>query len=160
MPTVAVAVAGRIVPESSQARIISANGTTLVLPWWPSEVENSGLAGSFTDISRPNRAPLLARAADPLPSLRLAFTVSADSLNSSIQKWLEQFKVVAKADAVVQVLLGQSDRGRFVIVDAGATEVEHAASGEPSVADVILMLRSASDADLVVGPVRKKSRKR
>ena len=146
---------GKVVSEAQQARMIAAGLPVLVLPWWPSEVESSGWAPNYAETERPGRAPLLKRSDDPLPSLRIAFTLRAADVTVSIQDTLQLVQVYAAAKPIVQLMLGQSDRGHWRITDAGANEVDWAANGEPSIADVAISLRAASDASIPVGPIKK-----
>ncbi len=154
--TTRVTIPGRIVRSSQRARLIAAGLPVLVLPWWPSEVEDSGWAPNYAETERPGRAPLLTRSNDPLPALRIAFTLRTTSVTESIQDTLDLVKRYAAAKPIVQFMLGQSDRGHWRITDAGANQLDWAADGEPSVADVIITMRQASDASITVGPIKKK----
>lgn len=156
MVAVIAKIPGKVVSGGQQARLTAAGLPVLVLPWWPSEIEDSGWAPTYAETERPGRAPLLTRSNDPLPSLRIAFTLRTSSVEDSIQDLLDTVQLYAAAKPVVQFMLGQSDRGYWRITDAGANQRDWAANGEPSVADVVITLRSASDASIPVGPVKKK----
>ena len=41
--------------EAQQARLIAVGLPVLVLPWWPSEVEESGWAPNYAETERPGR---------------------------------------------------------------------------------------------------------
>ena len=153
---VGVTLPGRIVTAGDQARFTAARLPVLVLPWWPSEVEDSGWAPAYAETERPGKAPPLTRSNDPLPSLRVAFTLRTGSVTESIQDILDTVQLYAAAKPVVQFMLGQSDRGHWRITDAGASHVDWSANGEPSVADVVITMRQASDASIPVGPIKKK----
>ena len=150
---------GTVAAGSDRARLICAGIGDLVLPWWPAEVENSGLASEWTETPRPGRAPTLTRATEPLPSLRMSFAVTAVTVEESVAGWLTAFRVYAAAKPVVQLMLGASDRGVWRITEAAAVETDWAADGQPSVVDVTLTLRAASDAAIAVGPIRKRPRR-
>jgi len=150
---------GRAVAGSQQARLICPGIGTLTLPWWPAEVENSGWAAGWAETERPGRAPLLTRASDPLPSLRIPFILRGTTPDESVQDELDIVRALAAAKPVVQLMLGRSDRGQWRITEAAATETDWAANGEPSIVDVMLQLRKASDAAIPVGPIRKKPKR-
>lgn len=158
MPVLIANLPGRAVAGSQQARLICPGIGTLTLPWWPGEVENSGWAAGWAETERPGRAPILTRSSDPLPSLRIPFTLRGTTPDQSVQDELAVVRALAAAKPVVQLMLGQADRGQWRVVETGATETDWAANGEPSVVDVILQLRSGSDAAIPVGPIRKKPR--
>lgn len=150
---------GRAVAGSQQARLICPSIGTLTLPWWPEEIENTGWAAGWAETERPGRAPLLTRSSDPLPSLRIPFTLRGNTPDTSVQDELDIVRALAAAKPVVQLMLGQADRGQWRIIEAANTETDWAANGEPSVVDVILQMRAASDASIPVGPIRKKPKR-
>lgn len=156
MTTVSIVVPGSPVPDTQLARLVCPGVGTLVLPWWPSEVEHSDLAASWVETARPGRAPVLTRAGDPLLSLRLAFTLRSTDVTESVASALAMVRRLAVAKPVVQVMLGSSDRGRWRITEAGAVESDWADDGQPSVVDVQLTLRAESNAAITVGPIKKK----
>ncbi len=160
MTRVSVVFPSSPVPDEQLARLICPGVGTLVLPWWPSEVENGSWAPEYVETPRPGRTPIVTRASDPLPTLRLAFTLRAADVTQSIAALQAMVRDLAAAKAVVQVMLGPSDRGRWRITEAGAVETDWAPNGSPSVADVVLNLRRESDAAIVVGPIRKKPKPR
>lgn len=157
--TLVTVLPGTPAPAQDRARLLCSNGASLDLPWWPDEVESSGLAASWVETARPGRTPLLTRSAEPLPSVRIVFTVSGATLADSAKAWVDAVRALAVARPVVQLLLGRSDRGTFRVVDATVLEREWAANGDPSVAEVIIELRSASDVTVPVGPVPKRPRR-
>lgn len=153
---VIVNIPAKIISAANTARLTASGLPTLVLPWWPSEVEDSGLAADWAETARPGRSPLLTRASDPLPSMRLAFTLRTSTVEESVQDLVDLVKQYAAAKPVVQVTLGLSDRGHWRITEAGVVQQDWAASGEPSVAEVTMTLRAASDAAIPVGPIKKR----
>lgn len=160
MATAATGLPGKVSAENQQARLVCAGVGTLVLPWWPDEVDHSGFAAGYAETERPGRSVLLTRSSDPLPSLRIPFTLQSGSRLESMQPWLDAVRILAAAKPVVQLFLGASDRGVYRVVEAGATEMDWAPNGEPSVVDVVLQLRAASDAAIPVGPIKKKPKPR
>jgi hypothetical protein len=156
MALVIVKIPGKVISDAQQARLIAVGLPVLVLPWWPSEVEESGWAPNYAETERPGRTALLTRSNDPLATLRISFVLRASDVTQSIQDTLDIVRRYAAAKPIVQVMLGQSDRGHWRITDAGATQQDWAANGEPSVADVVISMREASDASIPVGPIKKK----
>jgi hypothetical protein len=159
MMTVSVVIPGSAVPDTGLARLICPGVGTLVLPWWPTEVEHSGWAPDYAETPRPGRTLVLTRASDPLPSLRLAFTLRAADASQPVAEAVAMVRTLAAAKPPVQVMLGATDRGRWRILEAGAVETDWANNGQPSVVDVALGLRAESNASIVVGPIRKKPKR-
>lgn len=159
MTTVSAVIPGSVIPDTQLAQLICSGVGTLVLPWWPTEVEHGSWAPDYVETPRPGRTPTLTRASDPLPTLRLAFTLRTSDLDEPIGQLLVMVRTLAAAKPVVQVMLGPSDRGRWRILEAGAVETDWAGNGQPSVADVILQMRAESNAAITVGPIRKKPKR-
>jgi hypothetical protein len=141
---------------SSSAILIVAGVGTLELPWWPTELEYSGLAPGYTDIERPGRTPIVVRSSEPLESLRIAFTLRGPTLADSAAGWTNAVRVLSRATPLCKLMLGPSDRGTWRVVEAGYSEADWTADGSPAVADVVIVLRQASDAAIPVGPVPTK----
>jgi hypothetical protein len=157
---VSAIIPGSAIPDSELARLVCPGVGTLVLPWWPTEVEHGAWAPDYAETARPGRTPVLTRSSDPLPTMRLAFTLRTDDVGDSIAALLAMVRTLAAAKPAVQVMLGPSDRGRWRITEAGATETDWSDTGSASVADVVLAMRRESDAAIVVGPIRKKPKPR
>lgn len=151
---------GQLMTGSSQARLICAGMSPVKLPWWPDELEWSGWAPEYAETARPGRSPLLSRSNDPLPSLRIAFQLRESSIDRSMEHLMNQVRELAAAKPVVQLMLGSTDRGVWRITDAGAVETDWAPNGEPSVVDVTMNLRSASDASVPIGPIKTKPKRK
>lgn len=157
--TVSLRIPGSVIPDTNLARLICPGVGTLVLPWWPTEVEHSGWAPDYAETARPGRTVLQTRSSDPLPSLRIAFTLRGADPTVSVAELVAMVRTLAAAKPVVQLMLGPSDRGRWRIREAGAVETDWADNGSPSVVDVTLSMREESKAVIVVGPVPKKAKR-
>jgi len=145
-------------PERARLEIPSLSAT-LELPWWPSEVEYSGLAADYVETPRPGRSPLVTRSGEQSEKLRIAFTLRENDVNVSVRGYVEALRVIARAKPLAQLMLGVQNRGLWHITEAGYVETDWAANGEPSVVDVILQLiYPGDDAGIVVGPIRPKRR--
>lgn len=160
MATVVTVIPGSVIAATQLARLVCPGVGTLELPWWPSEVEHTDWAPDYAEIPRPGRTMVQTRSSDPLPQLRLAFTLRTTDPTESIGDQLAMVRTLAAAKPVVQLLLGASDRGRWRIREAGAVESDWADDGSASVADVSLLLRRESDAAIPVGPIRKKPKRK
>jgi hypothetical protein len=154
-----VVLSGRAAREGQMARLLSSGMPPLVLPWWPDEIEYSGWAANWAETERPGRAPILSRSSDPLPSVRIAFTLNSGDVLESVGKQLAAIRALAAAKPVVQLMLGESDRGTWRVAEAGANETDWAPDGQACAVDVVISLRSASDASVAVGPVGKKPKR-
>ncbi|MBI1377254.1 MAG: hypothetical protein GC157_07210 [Frankiales bacterium] len=160
MATLVTVIPGSVIASTQLARLVCPGVGTLVLPWWPSEVEHSEWAPEYAETPRPGRTMVQTRSSDPLPQLRLAFTLRTTNPSESIDEQLTLVRRLAAAKPVVQLLLGPSDRGRWRIREAGAVESDWADDGTASIADVSLTLRRESDAAIPVGPIRKKPKRK
>ncbi len=158
--TVQTFLPGAIKPTGKQARIVCAGIGTVVLPWWPDSLDYSGLAPRYTDVDRPAAESLIHRSFEPLETLTIVFMVSGSNRNESVEYWSQMVRQLARAKPLCQLVLGDHDRGRWLVADAGYTESDQTATGEPSVMEVTLQLRQKSQAVITVGPVRAKARKR
>jgi hypothetical protein len=162
-----VSVPVSVAPVSrSQAKLIC-GGLTATLPWWPDEIAWSEIAESWTEQTRPGRAPLLLKETSTLPEVSVGFIASTRDQTmqgdgGSIQPMLDTLSEMASSDTPVQLLLGSNDQGRFRIIDLSYTELDHAPNGEPSKVEVSLVLKTAQDASAPIGPIpsRKKKKKK
>lgn len=154
----AVVAASAVVDPSDRARLVCQGVGVLELPWWPTELESSGLAPTFTENARVGLAPEVLRSGEPMESLRLAFTVRGDSLAVAATPWLALVRTLAVAHPVVRLLMGRSDRGTWFVSEAGYPELDWTDGGEPAVAEVTLLLKR-TDAEIAVGPVSKPKKK-
>lgn len=146
------------VTPTTGARLIAAGVADLALPWWPSEVEVSGLAPSITENEKVGSQPTMYRSSEPRAQIRISFTLRGRTLAESAEPWLAAVQALATGKPVVRLLMGASDRGTWQITEAGYTESDWTASGAPAVAEVSITAKR-TDTEVPVGPIAKKSKK-
>lgn len=156
MASVATAVPGRVGSVDGRARLLCGTLEPLILPWWPDEVETSGMAAGYAEDPRPGRTPVLTRSADPLATFRMPFTLSGPTLQDSVLAEVTLLERYAAAKPVVQVMFGRFNRGHWRVTEASMVEKAWTSAGEPAEVDVTLTLRRASDAAIPIGPVKKR----
>lgn len=146
--------------------ILVAAPVRVVLPWWPEDITWGSLAQTWSEQQRPGRAPLLLKEGQTNPEINLGFVASnKDTMTvgdgGSVQQLLANLQLMALRDVPVQLLLSARDTGRWRVTDLSVTELDHAVNGEPTKADVSMVLKFAQDAAAPIGPVpaRKKKRK-
>lgn len=137
----------------SGARLVSATLGVLALPWWPETVTRTPGRRTWAETARPGRAPLLLADEATLAEYQLSYLVRGLDLRGSVAAHVDLLERMAASEVPVSLLLGDTDRGLFHLTELSVVEVQHAASGEPSVVDVSVSLRQASEATVAVGPV-------
>lgn len=139
---------------------------TLMLPWWPEDVSWTLPAWEVSTMERPGRAPLDALKGLSAEAVTVGFVLRnrdffdrperrAPGEASSVGEMLETLGRIAVAPFPSQLLLGDFDTGLWRL-EAPSVEVSQWGAGDlPSVADVSLTLRRASDAAIRVGPAAR-----
>ena len=140
-----------------QARLIGASAT-VVLPWWPNDIEFAALSYVWTEQPRPGRAPLLLLDSRTLPEVQIGFMLAARPTAyvddaASIAPIVTQLRTLETDLAPVQLMLASRDLGRWRILDLSITELDHGRDGSPLRADVSMTLKIAQDASAPIGPV-------
>lgn len=143
---------------SSGVRMVSLGVATLDLPFWPSEIEISGLAPTITETEVVGSQPTLYRGSEPRPQLRISFTLRGRTLAESATRWLGAVQAIAAAKPVVRLITGATDRGTWQVSEAGYTETDWTAAGEPAIAEVAMTMKWTT-AEVPVGPIPKKKKK-
>jgi hypothetical protein len=159
MPLASATVQGEIAAGPRHAEL-SCNGVgTLRFPWWPSDIESSGLSPVYAQQGRPGRTPLLLRESRSLPVIRIAFTLGT-SPESSAESDVALLSKMANARVPVSLSLGGQSRKDYRITELSIVETDWTSTGAVAVADVDLTLTKVSDAVAPIGPVKgKKPRK-
>lgn len=146
--------------------MLTVGGITQILPWWPATIAVSGLQAVWTDQIRPGRSPLVLRASEGIAEWRLTMIVSWQSVdglsNSSVetscQNVLDTLQRITNHAQPATLTLGSRVAGKFRITDFSYTELEWTSTGLVSIAEVSLVMRSASDASVPIGPVPKRAK--
>ena len=135
---------------------------SLVLPWWPTDFSQVMGGWSFAEQERPGDTPLALPSARTPAEVTMGFTLRQADYRASVAGLLADLKVLAGAEAPCTLMMGAASWGLFRLEPPQVTVVEWAADGSdtPSVCDVSLVLKRASDASVNVGPVRVRGRGR
>lgn len=141
-------------PGGRSAALVHPNIGTVTLPWWPDDIENTDLARTYAEFSRPGLPPLLTPEARPLDTYNLSFALMPqDYSEGNVVEVVDGLKRMADATKPVSLVLARSSRGLFHITGLSITERDHTARGNPRWADVSMTLKRASDYTVKVGPV-------
>jgi hypothetical protein len=159
MTLATVTVRGEIAAGPRHAELSCKGVGTLRLPWWPSDIESSGIAPVYAQQTRPGRSPLLLRESQSLPVQRLAFTLGT-SPESSAEADVALLRKMATAKVPVTLTLGGQSRKDYRITELSIVETDWTSTGAVAVAEVDLTMTKVSDAVAPIGPVKgKKPRK-
>lgn len=143
---------------SGKATLV-AGAFAVTLPWWPTDISWDSLADSWSEIPRPGNDPLLVRDARTLPEVRIGF-LAATREGESVQKLLDDLRVLAGLSSPAQLMLGARDAGVYRVTDLSIVELDHVDGGDCSRADVELVLKEAVDASAPLGPIKPKKKRR
>lgn len=160
MPLASVRVQGQVASGPRHAELSCKGVGTLKLPWWPSDIENSGLGPLYTEQNRPGRAPLLLRDSRALPVIRVAFTLGK-APEDSVESDIALLRKMANGTRVpVTLTLAGVSRKDYRITDLSIAERDWTSTGAVSVADVDMTLTKVSDGAAPIGPVKGKKPKK
>ena len=137
----------------------AAADTTLMLPVWPTDSTETMPGWTYSTLDRPGREPLEVPTYETLAERSLGFTLRRDDYAASITGLLVKLRTISKAKTPVQLVFdggnGARDTGLWRMDPPLVTEMEYADDGSPSVADVSVVLRRATEATVNVGPVKR-----
>ena len=146
-------VGGRDANERAAALVHLTTGTVL-LPWWPEEIEQGDLALTYFEFERPGLPPLLVPQAKPLDTYNLSFALVNGDYEGNVNATLDALRVMAAGSRPVSLVLAKSSRGLFHVTALSIIERDHTKAGNPKWADVSMTLKRASDYTVKVGPVK------
>lgn len=129
-------------------------GVSLTLPVWPEDSTVTLPAWSVATLERPGREPLALPSARTAEERALGFTLRHEDYRLSVEPLLRDLRKIARAKVACQLVMGVSDLGLWRLDPPQITEVEWADDGTPSVVDVDLTLKAASDAQIKIGLIR------
>lgn len=141
-------------------------GLVLRLPLWPDDVDWTLPSWNVDSLDRPGRASFDVPTTLTTEEQSVGFMVRSvhfDPLtgalradgHESMQAWIADLRRLATTKAPVQWLLGDNDTGLWRIESPSIKPVRWAEDGTPSVFDVSLVLKRASEAIVRVGPVKR-----
>lgn len=129
--------------------------TTLMLPVWPDESTETLAGWTSSTLDRPGREPLEVPTYQTLAERTLGFTLRREDYAESIRDLLQALRAISKAKTPVQLVFEQRDTGLWCMNPPTITELAWADDGSPSVADVSVTLRRATEATVNVGPIKR-----
>lgn len=141
-------------PNGARLRCPSLN-LTLDLPWWPSEVSRTLSVRTVNELERPGKTPLVVPNGPTLDEYQVAYMLRRRDRLQPVAGHIKDLETLATTKKPVQLLLGQQVEGLFRIDSPTITIIEFATDGKPSVCDVSLTLKRASDAVVNVGLVKR-----
>ena len=102
-------------PVQPPFRLTGDGGLVVVLPFAPMPTELSGLAGTWTQLPRPGRLPLLLRSAHTLPELKFTLMVADPLVDVSVEPLLSVLKAAAVSGQRFTVCYGPQENGLWHI---------------------------------------------
>ena len=130
-------------------------GLTVELPWWPTDVSRTLSTRTVNDLERPDRLPLSVPSALVPDDYSIGYTARQRDWRDPIADHIADLEKIAKTKNPVQLILADQTMGLYRVDSASLTILEFAENGQPSVADVQLTLKRASDAVVNVGLVKR-----
>ena len=128
---------------------------TLRLPWWPTDVGMTLAGWNRQELERPGKRPVSLPSSRVGDEVTMGFTLRSRDHRESVGDLLADLRRLSNAKNPSQLLLGDADYGLFTIDPPQVTVLEFAADGSPSVVDVSLVLKRASDATINVGLAKR-----
>lgn len=128
---------------------------TLRLPWWPTDVGMTLGGWNRSELERPGKGPLSLPSSRISDDVTMGFTLRNADHRQTIAGMVQDLRKLARARKPSQLLLGDTDYGLFTLDPPQVTVLEFANDGSPSVADVSLTLKRASDATINVGLAKR-----
>ena len=128
---------------------------TLTLPWWPTDVSRTLSARNVSELERPNKRPLAVPTSLTTDDYSIGYTAREKDFRDHVGAHINDLEKIARTKSPVQLLLADQAEGLFRLEAPSVTILEWAATGKPSVVDVSLTLKRASDATVNVGLVKR-----
>lgn len=163
MAVVTVELPAGSTPAGASPRLI-AGAIVLDLPWWPDLESGSGEPANWNEIERPGRTPLLVRQSEGLAERRVSMIVAnrsrdgkhATSVDASCMPTLTKLSQIVNHLQPVSLIMGGRNTGKWRVIDYSYNALTWTASGDISSAEVSLTFKTASDATVPVGPIKKR----
>ena len=135
---------------------------SLTLPWWPTDLAQVMGGWQFAEQERPGDTPLSLPASRTAAEVTMGFTLRQPEYRASIAGLLADLEALSRSKTPSTLMMGAASWGLFRLDPPQVTVVEWADDGTdaPSVVDVSLVLRRASDATINTGPVKRKKKRK
>ncbi len=133
----------------------AALNVTLRLPFWPTDSTHTPSGRNVASLDRNGQAPLDVPTTRSTAERSLGFTLRNEDYHATVQPLIADLERIAATVWPVQLLMGDHDTGLWRLEAPQITEIARADDGTPSVVDVSLVLKRASDAIVRTGPVKR-----
>ena len=136
-------------------------GIYLDLPWWPTDVARTLSVRNVSELERADKRPLSVPTSLTPDDYSIGYTMRttnhrrANHDGIDVSQHLRDLETLSKSKHPVQLMLGRNAEGMFRLESPSVTILEFADNGKPSVVDVSLTLRRASDAEVNVGLIKR-----
>ncbi|MBK8640620.1 MAG: hypothetical protein IPN92_20995 [Chromatiaceae bacterium] len=134
----------------------------LILPWWPTDVSRTLSARNVSELERADKRALAVPTTLTADDYSLGYTLrttrhrDASFGGINVTEHIADLERVSRSKAPVQLLLGDNAEGLFRVEAPTLTILEWDGNTDrPSVVDVSLTLKRASDAEVNVGLVKR-----
>ena len=124
------------------------------LPFWPDDSSNTLPGWNRESLTRYGRRSLDVPSTKTTEERALGFTLRNEDYKATVAPMLEALRTMAGSTAPVQLIFGATATGLWSMEPPVITETGRADDGSPSVVDVSMVLKRASDAVVNVGPVK------
>lgn len=127
----------------------------LTLPVWPQDSTNTLPAWNVASLERPRRRALDVPSTRTTEERSLGFTLRNRDYWETVAPLLNDLRTLARSRKAFTLLMGDQDTGLWRMEAPQVTEVAFADDGSPSVVDVSMTLKRASDATINVGLAKR-----
>ena len=135
---------------------------TVVLEWWPTDVSRTLSSRNVSELERPDKRALMVPTSLTSDDYSIGYTMRttnhrrANHDGIDVSQHLRDLETLSKSKYPVQLIFGDNTEGLFRIESPAITVLEWDENTDrPSVVDVQLTLRRASDAEVNVGLIKR-----
>ena len=135
---------------------------TVVLEWWPTDVSRTLSSRNVSELERPDKRALMVPTSLTSDDYSIGYTMRttnhrrANHDGIDVSQHLRDLETLSKSKYPVQLIFGDNTEGLFRIESPAITVLEwDENTDKPSVVDVQLTLRRASDAEVNVGLIKR-----
>ena len=134
----------------------------LRLPWWPTDVARTLSARNVSELERADKRPLEVPTSLTADDYSIGYMLRTERYRDasyggiSVTEHIKDLETIARSKSPVQLLFGDNAEGLFRLEAPALTILEWDENTDrPSVVDVSLTLKRASDAQVKVGLIKR-----
>lgn len=134
---------------------------TVILPWWPTDVSRTLSSRNVSELERADKRPLAVPTSLTADDYSIGYTLRTSDFRKandgeiSVTQHIADLETLARSKTPVQLLFSDNVEGLFRLEAPSLTILEWTAGGKPSVVDISLTLKRASDATVRVGLIKR-----